>query len=229
MFFGSSPQLGAVSLADFDVCEQVGEAHVEGARYLTSVEGDLFDGFASVKRGSILLVGREGSYRKSRLAKSRFPLFAFEKMRLKTSSANSEGVLTSSDQSAFGITSLADHPPRDAGEMGVVREEENLGFLGELREHAEARLGPIVVEVDEQIVGKEREAHAGLHGLFDRRQAQRQEELIGGPLAHRIDLDGGAAVVRDAEQTRRGVADLNPQGRIPAQSEGGEKLARANE
>jgi len=66
----------------------------------------------------------------------------------------------------------------DRHEVVMVRKEQHLRLGREFSQNLEPRRRALVIEVDEEVVGEEREFAAAGDAFFDGGQAQRQEKLI---------------------------------------------------
>ena len=69
----------------------------------------------------------------------------------------------------------------------VVSEKQNLGADRQLRENLEADPGAMVVKADENVVDDKRHRLPLAQMLLEGSEAQRQVELIPGPVAHSFD------------------------------------------
>ena len=73
--------------------------------------------------------------------------------------------------------------------MLVVRKEEYLGLFRQLPEHLKPRRCTLVIEIDEQIVGDERQRRRPIQIVGNRGDSQREIELVGRAGAHSGDGD----------------------------------------
>ena len=95
----------------------------------------------------------------------------------------------------FGTTVSSKNFLRNTCEMFVVCEKQHLRGSRQICEHVKAGSRPVIVEVDEQVVGEKRKSHARLDRLLKRRDPQRKEELISRAFAHLADFDNRLAVL----------------------------------
>ena len=81
----------------------------------------------------------------------------------------------------------------------MVGEEQHLGLAGEFPQHSESSARAPVVEIDEEIVGDERQGVAAAQVVFNGGDPQREIELVGGAL---LMPDTGTASLLDRSPAR---------------------------
>ncbi len=110
----------------------------------------------------------------------------------------------------------------------MVRQEQHLGSRRQIAQRVEPGLRARVVEVDEQVVGDERQRSPAAELQLQRRDSQREEQLVTRSFAQPRDLDR-CALRPSCIQCGRRPFGIDGQPREFAQREPRENFARAPE
>lgn len=103
-------------------------------------------------------------------------------------------------------------------EMAVVGQQQDLRLPGEVRENGEGAGGAIVVEMDEQVVEDYGHGRVVVEELLQARDAEREVELVAGPVAHAVGEDSGS-IRADADKNRLVVHYLGMEALVGAAGE----------
>ena len=99
---------------------------------------------------------------------------------------------------------VRDGRSRAFADMFVMREQKHLGAAGECGQGVQGGGGASFVELDQEVIGDERDGASGVEGRLQAGEAKGQVELVGGPEAEPPDPDGRRLLTGRAEGGQRG-------------------------